>query len=74
MEEDYKIIISSAMLILLQEVMESSSESESEEVEIIQRFINMQPRRYYLPRIENYVDTVVAALTARDFKAHFRYY
>ena len=52
-------------------------ESDDEEIlEILQTVINPRRRvpRRHVPRIENYVEEIIAALTREEFKAHFKYY
>lgn len=48
----------------------SSSDSDEEEVAMLQNIVN---KRRKIARVENYVEIIVPALTIEDFKAHFRY-
>jgi len=70
MEQDKRVLLTSVTLIL-QELLDSSSDSDGEELQIIKHCINV---RRHVPRVENYVQGIVAALTENEFKAHFRYY
>lgn len=69
--EQNKNVLLSAEVLIVQDLIDSSSESDDEDVKIIQRSINI---RRHVPRIQNYVEEIVAAFTEEEFKAHFRYY
>jgi hypothetical protein len=61
-----------AIVLIVQELIDSSSsssESDYEECLIVEK-IN---QRRNVPRVQNYVEKIVPALTDQDFKAHFRY-
>lgn len=71
MEQDRQTLLT-AVALIAQELIDSSSSSESdnEELEILQRNVN---QRRKVPRIQNYMETIVPMLTNQQFKAHFRY-
>lgn len=48
----------------------SSSDSDEEEVVILQHIANKKRK---VARVPNYVETIVPVLRSEDFKAHFRY-
>lgn len=74
MEQNRKRILLFAVAGIVQELIDSSSESDDEDLQIIERNINIRKNvRRRVPRIENYVEEIVAALTEEEFKAHFRY-
>ena len=47
----------------------SESSSEDEELQVLERHLH---RRTVVPRLENYVEHVLPALSDQEFKAHFR--
>lgn len=70
MEQDRKSVLLATAVFIVRELIDSSSESDDEELEITGRNIN--PRRN-VARIENYTEDIILALTPQEFKAHFRY-
>lgn len=58
-----------AVALITQELIDSSSSSESDNEELERNII----QRRKVPRMENYVETIVPMLTNHEFKAHFTY-
>lgn len=71
MEQDRKNLLT-AVALIVRELIDSSSSSESdnEEFEIIERL----NQRRNMPRLQNYVERILPALTNQEFKAHFWYF
>lgn len=70
MENNRKRKILTVLALILQEINESSSsESDDEELDMLERMVN---KRRKVSRVRNYVEEIVPALTDEEFKAHFR--
>ncbi|XP_024885312.1 uncharacterized protein LOC112463259 [Temnothorax curvispinosus] len=76
MEQDRNKLLLQAAVLVLREIIDILFESDDDELEILEGIINPKrcvPRRR-VPRIENYVEKIIGALTKQEFKAHFRMY
>lgn len=70
MENNRKRKILTVLALILQEINESSSsESDDEELDMLERMVN---KRRKVSRVRNYVEKIVPALTDEEFKVHFR--
>lgn len=71
MEQNQRNAVLAVLTHIVRELLETSSFSDSdEELELITRCIR---RRKNVPRVKNYVELIVPALSDQQFKAHFRY-
>ncbi|XP_024882531.1 protein ANTAGONIST OF LIKE HETEROCHROMATIN PROTEIN 1-like isoform X1 [Temnothorax curvispinosus] len=69
MEANRRDLVTIIALQIRELVETSSSDSDNDELEILEKMLN---KRRKVSRVQNYVETVVPGLTSQDFKAHFR--
>lgn len=57
----------------MNQILDSSSSSSQEELQALECLDGLN-RRMVIPRLENYVEQVLPALSGQEFKSHFRYF
>lgn len=70
MEANRRDLVTIIALQIRELVDTSSSDSDNDELEILEKMLN---KRRKVSRVQNYIEIVVPELTSQDFKAHFRY-
>jgi len=72
--ENRKESITILALYIRELICSSSSDDDIEKFIILKNKDKRINKKRKVPRIRNYVETIVPELTSQDFKAHFRYY